>query len=355
MRSLQYFFGVMLLAGCWGESPYERPLGDGGGGAATTTTGEGGDLFTGGGGAASACTGQCVASADGPFVRVTMVSIGTPEEVKPCPDWAPLAFEGYAGMKVAPHTCPSCSCGPAACALPQEMHASAAKCADAESAPAIDWSAPVAWEGVCSAEAPIAAGMSCEGVPCVQSLTLDAPAVEPCKPAVAGVATFPEPAWDLVARECKIEVDIEGEGCGAFESCAPAPPEGFVLCVSVAGEGYECPKDYPRPYVVFDTVDDARACSPCTCSEPEGAECAALVSVFTDGACGALLGSFPLVSDEPGCFDLPSGSALGSKSATLATDKPGTCKPSGGAASGNVTLAGPMTLCCHETEPDPPT
>ena len=85
----------------------------------------------------------------------------------------------------------------------------------------------------------------------MQSLTIEAPAVEPCKPAASGAANLPEPSWATVARECKIHVDDEGGGCAHGESCAPVPPEGFVLCLSVAGDGYECPKDYPDSFVAY--------------------------------------------------------------------------------------------------------
>ena len=300
MRRLGWLLGAVLLVAC--EQRLTLGTHDGAGSAATTTTSEGGDPLTGGGGiggAAPVCTaGACVPSAAGPFVRVTLVSIGKPEEVQPCPSWAPLAFEGFAGMTVEPHSCPSCTCGPAACALPEQIHASAAKC-PGEGAASINWDAPPAWEGGCFSDAPIASGLQCSGVPCVQSITIDAPQVEPCKPIEQGAALFPDPVWDLMARECKINVDAAG--CGPGESCAPVPPEGFALCVSVAGEGYECPPEYPDPFLVFDSVDNSRACSPCSCSDPAGASCSALVSLFTDGACGAFAGLVSGVERDGQC------------------------------------------------------
>jgi len=344
MRRMGSLLGAVLLVACQERSPLGLRAQTGGGGAVTTTTDEGGG---GSGGAAPVCTaGACVPSAAGPFVRVTMVSIGKPGEVPPCPSWAPLAFEGFAGMQVEAPTCPSCSCGPAACALPEEIHASAAKCANAEGAQSTPWDAPPAWEGGCFSEAPIAAGLQCSGVPCVQSVTIDAPMVEPCKPTEQGEPHFPDPVWDRMARECKIKADVDG--CGEGESCAPVPPEGFALCLSVAGEGYECPAAYPEHYLVFDSIDDERACSPCACSDPEGADCAALVSLFTNAACGAFLGAFPVSSAmDNACTDVPPGVGLGSKEAVLTVDKPGTCAQSGGEAMGELRPAGPVTFCCQ--------
>lgn len=247
-------------------------------------------------------------------------------------------------MTVEPHTCPACSCGPATCALPGPIHASASKCPGI-GAPSLPWDAPSNWEGTCTAEEPIAAGLQCSGVPCVQSLTLDPLVVEACAPMEQGAAQFPDPQWNLLARECKINVGANG--CSPGESCSPTPPEGFALCVSVAGDGYECPAEYPNHVLVYDTVNDARACSPCECGDPEGADCAALVSIFSDGACGALLGTYMITSEEPSCHDLPSGVGLGSKSAMFTVDKPGTCAQTGGAPSGELHTTGPVTFCCQ--------
>jgi hypothetical protein len=280
-----------------------------------------------------------------------MFWIGAPEEVQDCPGFAPdKGFEGFADLLAAPSSCPSCSCSPASCTLPEAMHASAAKCAAADGAAETSFDAPAAWEGVCTVEDALAAGLLCGGVPCVQSLTIEASSVEPCKPIAEGTVTIPPPSWITMARECRINVDDNGGGCPNGRTCAPVPPEGFALCLFIAGDdpGYECPTpDYPRRVVVYDTWPDDRACSPCACGEAEGADCAALVSVFGDAACGALLGSYMLANDEPGCFDLPSGSALGSKSAAFVVDEPGSCAPSGGELSGEIHGAGPLTLCCQ--------
>lgn len=294
----------------------------------------------------------CVPSADGPFLRITMISIGTPEEVMPCPPWAPAGFEGFADMTVAPHTCPACSCGPAACALPEYLHASAATCAGSSTV-TVSWDALPAWEGGCLAESPIAAGLQCGNVDCVQSLTIESPRVEPCFPHTLGRPFLPAPEWGRTVRECKIDVDPNAADCPHGSSCAPLPPEGFRLCLSASGADYECPHAYPERFVVFDTVNDARACSPCACSDPEGAACSALVSVFADTSCSDFIGSFPVTSaTDTGCFDLPPGTALGSKTATLTVDTLGTCAPSGGDPSGALEPVGPLTFCC-QAEPEP--
>jgi len=168
------------------------------------------------------------------------------------------------------------------------------------------------------------------------------------------MANLPEPSWGTMARECKIHVEGDGIGCPHGESCAPVPPEGFVLCLSVAGDGYECPNEYPDPFVVFDTVSDARACSPCVCSDPKDADCVALVSAYSDGVCGQMVASLMVALDQAACVDLLNGTGLASKSAELIVDKPGACTASGGEPSGVVEPVGPLTLCCQKAIPEPP-
>ncbi|MBK8255734.1 MAG: hypothetical protein IPK82_24090 [Polyangiaceae bacterium] len=317
------------------------------GGAPTTNTNNGGEA----GSAPAVCDGTCVLPAPIGFFGPTLIATGTPESVSTCPAWTSgVGFQGFADLSIAPHTCPTCTCGPAACVLPETMHASAAKCANAESAITTPFDAAPGWEGTCTQDNAIAANLNCNGAPCVQSLTIAAPTIEPCKAEEKGAATLPQATWGTVARECLI-APLGGEGCATWgQICAPEPPAGFALCVYREGEdpAFACPMDYPHRRVVFAGTADGRDCSPCECGDPSGAECAAIVSAFTDGACGSFLGGITLTTEiETGCFDIPPGSPLGSKEAYLSLDNPGTCAPSGGVPFGEVTPAGPVTLCCQ--------
>lgn len=365
MQRLRFVIGVVVLAGwvgllvgcgeyAWLWNQYDS---HGTGGSSTMSTGNGGDIFTGSGGAGGAggaapgCARDCVPSPLVPWDRLTMFSIGAPGEVRPCPESAPLVgFEGFGDLHVAPSTCPACSCSPASCGLPESMHVSAAKCVDGDGATETALEVPAAWEGGCTGDA-IPAGLLCGGVPCTQSLTVSAPTVTPCQASTQGAASIPDPAWGTQVRECLIG-PLDGEGCLTGEVCAPAVPEGFALCLFLNGDHPDiaCPAGFTGgPLVVAHAWQDERACGPCACGEAEGADCEALVSVFKDGTCGALLGSFP-VAEEEGCFDLPSGSALGSKSAAFVVDKAGSCAPSGGELMGAVLPVVPVTLCCQPQE-----
>lgn len=358
VRMRHVFFGPLVLtaflAGC-SDGATHLPAssgigGDAGAGSTTTTTdgGTGGTSSTTAGlGSAPACDGECHLWKSALFDDLSLFWIG-PGEPPPCQLNAPTpGVRLHANPQPSPITCPSCSCAPSGCELPDKMHASAAKC-PAVGAASINWDAP-GWTGDCTSEGGIAQGLLCAGVPCVQSITIEAPAVTPCAPVAAGNEVKPEPAWGLTAQEC-ILGPLSGEGCGGSEACVPKPIEGFSLCLYRWGEDLseeQCPAEYPRFLRMFADSDDTRACEPCTCGDPQGTECSALVSVFTDSACGTLLGSYTVTSATPtSCHDLPSGVGLGSKEGTLPLNKPGSCQPNGGPV-GDVAPTMPLALCCQ--------
>ncbi len=377
MRCLRFLFVVFLagwllvLAGCNGcGAPRQggpRDLAAEGGAAGsspTTTTGEagtggeggtagtGGDIFptggTGGEGGGPTCDGVCKETEPDFYGKVSMWWLGPSEEAPPCPDVAPLlGSEGYANP-IAPFTCPSCSCAPAGCALPEDIDVAAATC-DGDGAASIAWGSP-AWSGDCTAEGAIPPGQMCGGVPCAQSLKIGATTVMPCAPISEGAEGIPDPAWGLTARECKIG-PLTGEGCAAAYACVPPPPVGFTLCVRRSGDdpAVLCPTPtYPYRYVVYAGISDQRSCAPCSCGDPQGAACSAYVQAYADGACGAPLASATVALGDPQCADLPAGTGLGSKAALWTEQTPGSCTPQGGPVGG-IVLSSPETLCC-ETE-----
>lgn len=364
MRGLRLFlvaflFGWLLLpAGCGGGSEYHPPRPTEGGAAGSSTStdegGSGGGLFdttssTGGEGGGPTCAGVCKESEPVFYDKLSMWWLGPSGEVPPCPDVAPLVgSEGFADP-IAPFTCPECSCAPAGCALPEDIHVAAATC-PGDGAPSLAWGSP-AWSGTCTADSAIPPGQMCGGVPCAQSLKIGAASVEPCQPIEEGAEKIADPAWGLMARECKIG-PVTGEGCAMpGQACVPAPPVGFTLCVHREGDdpAMPCPMpSYPYRYVVYAGVSDERSCAPCSCGDPQGAVCSALVKAFTDGACGVQVASAVVAPGDPQCVDLPAGVGLGSKAATWMEQTPGSCTPQGG-PMGGIVLSTPETLCC-ETE-----
>jgi hypothetical protein len=124
--------------------------------------------------------------------------------------------------------------------------------------------------------------------------------------------------------------------------CTPAAPgPEFKQCiVSTFGNAtaFSCPPTYPDKSIFYD--DGAPQCAPCACDAPTESTCTGSIQLFSDASCGAPLGaSIPLDASGPKCVDVPPGSALGSKSASKAFYKPGSCHPSGGTPYGTA-------VCC---------
>jgi hypothetical protein len=304
-----------------------------------------------------ACSGACVPGPPSGWDAPALAWIGPEGEAPPCPDVASvLGYEGHSGLQ-APFTCGACECGPpsGACRWPSTLTAHAASCNAGGGAPT-SFDPPPGWEGACTAHQPIAAGLSCGGAACVQSITI-APldlaesGCAPLAPSSPDPPTWPPiwpPTWETVARVCR---GFPGGTCSeGGDVCGPDLPPGFRRCVFHEGD-VSCPGPTHGPYqerhVVFAGLSDTRSCAPCACGPPEGSACLGSISIFSDGACqSSLVSSYLVDSSGPKCIDLVSGSALGSKAATTPTYVPGACMPSGGGPMGSAAPEGPSTLCC---------
>lgn len=337
-------FVVTLAVGCTLTAPvpgHSQPTT----GSTTTSTGSAGDIDV-----QQTC---CVESGQGPFNGPDYFLIrteGDPKDQAQTCEQLGLepGFTAYAEPIVPPSTCPACKCSSAACKLIEEMHASAAKC-PGNGAASTDFSALPGWEGTCDDSASIPADLQCNGVPCVESVTVSALTIDPCHPAQDGEPEIPAIAWGTSARECLLE-DASGGGCGANKVCVRSVPPGYSVCQWAHGL-HDCnDPEYPRRIVVYDDVKDDRACSTCACGDPQGAECVALITLYSDGACSSLAGAVKVAPDQPACVDVLSGSALSSKGAFFVSDTPGVCASSGGELTGGVALGDPLTLCC---QPEP--
>ena len=325
-----------------------------GGTGGTPTTCDEGALFDGECNAAPPC---CVNGPKPPFEGLSWFKIVTePDALGSCPESTTEGLKAYAEMKpIEPHVCGACSCSPAACTLPEGIHTNAAPCADADGSIAVPFGPDPAggWEGVCSEDGALPAGLQCAGEPCAQSVSVPTVPFAACTPASAPAAPFPEPTWGRMALQCKLD-PLSGEGCGPGHVCAPMPPpEGFALCLHVKGEHPTCPADYPAHMVFYTGVQDDRGCDACQCSAPEGGECMAIVSVFSDPVCGSFAGGVVVTDQEAACVDVVSGTALASMEASMVTGVPGACAQLGGAPFGGLAPAGPLTLCCQGTPESP--
>ncbi len=347
--------GCLLLTlaalGCGSNDAIIRD--DYAGSSASGAGGTGGVGGAGGGGGASTtgplCAGQCAPLGPAEWQGPALVWMGPPGHAPECPPSAPVAGDLGLADLTAPLTCGACTCDPpqGSCALPTTWTAAAAPCAgDGPGIKHTSFDAPAGWSGACTAKNPVAAAQKCDGLNCVQSLTI-APStlVEgPCGVSVAAPSRPVTATWGEAARSCH---GVTVGGCaGPGELCAPPAEPGYRRCLVRDGE-HACPEVYTVAHHFFTGLDDTRACSACGCGAPLGSTCTTLVSAYADGACGSPIASVTVDTTKPACVDiLPSGAALGSKLAEEPTYAPGTCQPSGGEAMGAALPANPVTVCC---------
>ena len=127
--------------------------------------------------------------------------------------------------------------------------------------------------------------------------------------------------------------------------CAPLPEEDEpALCIWQEGASF-CPVEFPEQLVVYQDIEDTRACSECWCGAPSGACSDGMVTVSgTHTATGAPL----FQSGTPvGCEPYGSGFHVGSAQwvGVAPTDAVG-CQANGGVPTGSVAGAAPITICC---------
>lgn len=301
------------------------------------------------------CDGECVPRAAPPFSGPLLVALTPVGEEPGCPAGSkPVLTDHFADLSIPPLECPGCACDPPTgdCGLPGTMTAHSASCqADAQGSVHTDFSPPSTWDGSCTAKGAIAAGALCNGKPCVKSLSVAPLTLEDhgCVAHTTSETRGPEaPSWGTAATICQPSA-CEG-GDGACVTKAASPGAGWGLCQAIAGEGAVCPAPYVERHVVYSAYADGRACSECSCDPPSGSQCLSRLSVHSGGTCqepAAIGGVNVTVQDAPFCFDLPAGTALGSKVMTPPVYVPGSCEPRGGNSIGEVALLGAVTLCCR--------
>ena len=312
------------------------------------------DAGTGDAGMDPLCPGNCVPRSPSGWSEPVLLAIGAETAPPPeCPTWSPQRYiAGRADLTSPPSTCGACGCDAPAgsCALPATLTASSAVCD-------ITWNPwsfdpPDGWTGACTQANAIPAGKLCGGVPCTQSLSV-APLTlteSACTPTLTSPSAAPPgpPTWSTVAYTC--EGIPSGTCSNPGETCAPVvppPPPGFTVCIAVTGDR-SCPDEFSHKRVVYDHFDDNRSCSACGCSAPTGGKCSGAISIFDNGACGTNpVLVLTAMSDVSTCGTVPTGGALGSKSAGPLTHTPGSCLPSGGDSIGSADPVEATTFCCR--------
>ncbi|MEO5731448.1 MAG: hypothetical protein ABI134_02245 [Byssovorax sp.] len=305
--------------------------------------------------AGEACTGVCLPAPPTEWVGPALVWMGDEAAAPLCPEFA--SREGVTARRppaVQPcaTTC-TCERPSGSCELPATVTASAAICPGNGSGVAqTSFDPPASWSGACTAENAIPAGKLCGGVPCVQSVTVDPLTVKESVCLPVEQPNVPPPPWGTFARAC-MSSETQPSCALHNEFCVPvAPGPEFKQCVYSRGDPalQHCPPSYPDKSVFYQDFVDNRSCTPCTCGAPEGSTCVGSIGFFSDLSCGAPLLGPPVSIDavDSKCYDVPLGSALGSKSASEPTYTPGTCPVTGG-EKGQIDGIKPLVICCEST------
>ncbi|MEZ4300396.1 MAG: hypothetical protein R3B70_35955 [Polyangiaceae bacterium] len=277
----------------------------------------------------------------------------TGEAPAACPEWATLqVFRLHDGPTAGSLDCPSCTCTPSetTCLPSAEWAAVPRSCAEPPDAAGVFFGATDNWNGVCSTQPSIPAGIECPGgEPCAQSMVVGPPGVlaAPCAVSSVGepIPSDPPFTWEITALGCVQEERVERKECDPYEF-VPFPEDGFLLCFETDQE--VCPTGYEPSFTFYHDADDDRACTPCSCGAPSGNTCSMQVSAYSDAGCVSELGAAVVSSTDPEvCFDLPDGTALGSKRAALVEKTDGACAPSGGEVTGSVQAKEPVHMCCQ--------
>jgi hypothetical protein len=313
-----------------------------------------------GGPPAAVCPWPCTPVGGGGFDPFpSYVWIG-PEASSPPETLDGFAWTSWVDVTFAEPNCPACSCTPPSapadgCVLPEVWSVESTVCQDPSLPVVTPFDPPMNWDGMCTSTNPIASGLSCDGETCVKSLVVKAPTIAPC---------FAEPAMPpegqtLTAptRTKAIEYVAASHGaCDLTHHCIAPSPEGFKGCFVARGieAVMPCPEGWTDRYTGWNTADDLRACSACTCGAPEGAACEVRAKVYADDACGNERGSLVLPSNDGAkCVDLPTGTALGSQTAEILSYQAGTCTPSTSEIIGAISTGVAVTFCCMP-EPEMP-
>lgn len=321
-------------------------------------------------GSSARCSGTCVSNAPNDFAPPQIVYVGKPlaKYAYSCPSEAG-AFGGreYFDLDVPDPGCPKCLCGPieGSCdPRPNYIRLHAGICGIAQ--PVVtDFSAPENWDGSCTKEHAVPAGLECppgSGILCAQSINSSAlpDPVQGCEsiPMPVPKLTDDLPSWSTMVLSCS--TTPRSESCNEPESntCLPRLPteeSGWRYCVRHDDPGvHPCPSsldsDFSQQFIAYGDYIDTRKCTECGC-KTSGGFCYGTLRVYSDDTCSTnqILTAEGVTSDNILCSNFAeAGVAIGSKEMTGLTYVPGKCEPTGGFTIGSAypDEATEATWCC---------
>ncbi|WP_438025745.1 hypothetical protein [Sorangium sp. So ce233] len=255
--------------------------------------------------------------------------VGKTPDFPICPDGRLDYWDGWADVRTDPqyqNECGTCTCGPAACALP---------------------------DGMLVHEAPLCA---------VEGIKIDlAGAADPPGHCVELSSPVPGDAFAAVtlksptmARACDPAKDLDPPPLsGTFARACPWTGEyesafNGLVCIAPEDDG-SCRPGFSARFEFQEKIQDARTCTPCACGAPVGGSCVADVLLFSDASCSHMLFSGNGIGTREGaCYVTHEDSPLAGVRVVFAEDEPGTCSPTTDVSlvDGTIESGETRTFCC---------
>jgi hypothetical protein len=287
--------------------------------------------------------GACVDLGTSEFTGTAfLLWIGDEKDAPECPEHAPIVdYIAYSDLSVDVQ-CGECKCSAPTCILPNAIGVDTLNsCASG----VIDnYAVPVEWDGSCYAAGSLPAGSF-------------ASFAFPLATAIGGTpsstAITADVHWGKLAKACYGKAEGYCENAGQI--CSPRGAPDFRHCVRYEygvdeSDLPQCPAAFPEQHVFYKEWAGKGECTPCECSQPEGAQCIAAFSLYQDATCSDV--PAPLVKNALGGTCVQAMQApLGAISAKWITNNPGKSVPSGGEPVGGVKPVDPRVFCC---KPPPP-
>jgi hypothetical protein len=291
---------------------------------------------------------------DGPYALYD----GAPAQDPGCPAEYPgtsHSFLGNGGLSAPPANCSVCTCANPQgqkCTMPNYVTVTDATCTGTATCGA-NLPLPANWDGSCTGNT-YSGGNTCGpnadpqcqiGTgPCSVSVRALAPYVTGGSCAASPVIPdIPSLSWQRLGHGCGDAVSKTG--CNPGQTCLPKTSTPFKLCAFKSGDN-ACPAGaYNEKHLLYEGVNDTRACDPCNCDPPAGGTCSATIRLYSDlqvGICNNQVVSFQAGT----CVNLAGNPNVAGRRATISAVSGGTCQATGGSPTGTAVPANPTTFCC---------
>ncbi|WP_437666306.1 hypothetical protein [Sorangium sp. So ce1182] len=280
----------------------------------------------------------CVEDLDLPKPRTdddpVLLWVGDTPDFPVCPDGRLDYWDGWADVRTDPQyqdECGTCTCGPAACALPDSMLVHEAPFCAGQGGIKIDLAGAADPPGHCVEFSSPVPGDAFAAV------TLKPPTIAGKCDASNDLA--PPPLSGTFARACpwtgKYQSDFRG-----------------LVCIAPEDDG-ACPLGFSARFEFQEKGRDARTCTACACGAPVGGSCVADVLLFSDASCSEMLYSGNGIgTSEQACYATHEDLPLAGVRVVFAQDEPGTCSPTTDVSlvDGTIESGETRTFCCSSAE-----